>query len=182
MKTINSPKRRAIAWRVLTYPFRLASYCLSNPSSCYLKGHAELDLFPTDEQRQIALRRTATRVMFKRPHFIAAGAAIVTSLVTTLALRDLVGNWGLPISQTMINLILMFPVIIPCALFGVWLLSRYVPKLLRHELLDCGVPICVPCGYPLIGLPGPNCPECGRPFDEKVREILDTDADPSFIQ
>lgn len=23
---------------------------------------------------------------------------------------------------------------------------------------------CLGCGYPLIGLPGPRCPECGRPF------------------
>jgi hypothetical protein len=57
-------------------------------------------------------------------------------------------------------------------------MSRYVPELLRHELLDCGVPICVACGYPLFGLPGPHCPECGGPFDEKVRQILDGDADP----
>jgi rubrerythrin len=48
--------------------------------------------------------------------------------------------------------------------------------MLREELLDRGVPICVPCGYTLIGLTGPSCPECGKPFGARVQEILDTDA------
>ena len=135
-------------------------------------NHPELDLFPNDEQRRLALRRTASRISGKRPFFIAWGAAAGTCLVITLVLRKVVGGMGLPISQTMINLILMFPVAIPCALFGVWLMGRRVPTLLRNELLDCGVPICVPCGYALIGAPGPNCPECGRRFDEQVQRIL----------
>lgn len=44
--------------------------------------------------------------------------------------------------------------------------------LLRHEF---GKPIpawiCGGCGYPLFGLTGSTCPECGRPFDpDKVPE------------
>src|SRR5947209_7206968 len=26
-------------------------------------------------------------------------------------------------------------------------------------------PMCLGCGYTLLGLPEPRCPECGRPFD-----------------
>jgi len=178
MSANNHPKRGSILLRRLTYPFRRAWYCLCNPRSSYLGGHPELELFPTDEQRQLALRRTASRIIGKRPFFIAAGAAAGLTIVITLPLRRLVGSWGLPISQTMVNLILMFPVMIPGALFGVWLLSRRVPKLLRSELLDCGVPICAPCGYPLIGLSGQNCPECGTPFDEQVRQILELEQSP----
>ncbi len=178
MRTTNHPKRRSTFRRVLSDPFRHVWHAIRNPHGGYLGNHPELELFPTDEQRRLALRRTASKIIGKRPFFIAAGAAAGISLVTTLVLRKFVSSLGLPISQTTINLILMLPVMIPCALFGVWLLSRHVPKLLRHELLDCGVPICVPCGYALIGAPGPNCPECGKPFDEQVQRILGRDHSP----
>ncbi len=175
MKTTNPPERRSSFSHRFSHLLRSTWQSLRNPRGGYLMGHPELELFPTDEQRRIALRRTASKIIGKRPFFIAAGAAAGTSIVTTLALRRFVASWGLPLSQLTINLLLALPVMIPCALLGVWLLSRYVPKLLRQELLDCGVPICVPCGYALIGAPGPNCPECGRPFDERVRRILDLD-------
>ncbi len=174
-KTTDHPKRGSTLWLTLTLPFRRAWFLFCNPRSGFLQGHPELEFFPSDEQRRLALRRTASRIIGKRPFFIAAGAAAVLSLAITLTLRKVVGGWGLPIGQTMINLILVLPVVIPCALFGAWLLSRHVPKLLRHELLDCGVPVCVHCGYALIGAPGPRCPECGTPFDERVRRILDFD-------
>ena len=77
---------------------------------------------------------------------------------------------------------LLVVLVIAGAFFGnVWM-KRYVPELLRHELLDCGVPICVPCGYPLIGLPGPHCPECGRPFDQQVQRILGLDRSPPLSE
>lgn len=172
MRTTSQSKRRSTLCRAISEPFRHVWYACRNPRGGYLGGHPELELFPTDEQRRLALRRTASKIIGKRPFFIAASAAAGISLVTTLALRKFVANLGLPISQTMINLMLMLPVMIPCALFGAWLLSRHVPKLLRYELLDCGVPICVPCGYALIGASGPNCPECGRPFDERCSGFL----------
>ncbi len=178
MQPTDQPKRGSILLRVLRYPFRQVWYAYRNPHGGYLGNHPELELFPTDEQRRLALRHTASKIIGKRPFFIGWGAAAGTCLVITLVLRKFVGGLGLPISQTMINLILMFPVMIPCALFGVWLMSWHVPKLLRNELLDCGVPICVPCGYALIGAPGLNCPECGRPFDEQVQRILGLDRSP----
>jgi hypothetical protein len=106
---------------------------------------------------------------------VAAAGLAVTS---TLVLRTVVARLGLPIGQQARDLILAVPVIIVCCAFGLWLLKRQFSKLLRRELLDCGVPVCVRCGYHLIGLPGPECPECGRPFDEDVRRILETDAFP----
>ncbi len=175
MKTADNPKRRSTFLRRQKNLFRRAWYSLRNPRGGYLEGHPELELFETDEQRRLAQRHVASKIIFKRPFFIAAGAAVVISLVANLALRRFVASLALPIplSQTMINLILAVPVTILCILVAFWLLSRHVSKLLRHELLGCSVPICVWCGYALIGAPGPNCPECGRPFDEQVRRILD---------
>ncbi len=169
------PERGSTFSRVLSYPFRRVWRAFRNLDGGYVRGHPELELFPTEQHRRQAVRRAASKIIGRRPFFASVAAAAGLSLAITLVLRSGMSRFGLPISQTMLNLILMFPVIIPCAFFGNWLLSRYVPELLRYELLDCGVPICVPCGYPLIGLPGPNCPECGRPFDEQGRRILDLD-------
>jgi hypothetical protein len=96
-------------------------------------------------------------------------------VTSTLVLRNVVASFGLPIGQLTRDLILAVPVIIVCCVLGLWLLNWRISKLLRYELLDCGVPVCVQCGYHLIGLPGPDCPECGRPFDAHVRRIRETD-------
>ncbi len=100
---------------------------------------------------------------------------MVSPVTSTLVLRQVVAGFGLPIGQQTRDLILAVPVIIVCCVPVLWLLNRRISKLLRYELLDCGVPICVQCGYHLIGLPGPKCPECGRPFDTHVRRILHLD-------
>lgn len=64
--------------------------------------------------------------------------------------------------------------LIPLIGLFAWGLRHVLPRRLRLNLLDCGVPICVACGYSLRGLPLPTecCPECGRPLDESVRRIL----------
>ncbi len=46
-----------------------------------------------------------------------------------------------------------------------WWWSRLIRRCMREVLLDPRR--CLRCGYPLAGLEGPNCPECGEPF---VRE------------
>ncbi len=121
------------------------------------------------------MRRAARRLIGRPAHLVAVIVAVGLSLTLTLALRKVVGSFGLPIGQLTRDVILAVPVMIVCTVFALWLLNRHIGKLLRFELLDCGVPICVQCGYPLIGLPGPDCPECGRPFDARVRRILETD-------
>jgi hypothetical protein len=140
-----------------------------------LRRHPELALFPSEQHGRKAMRRAARKLVGRPAHLVAAVAAAALSVTSTLVLRKLVASLGLPISQLTRDLILAVPVIIVCCVLGLWLLNRHISKLLRYELLDCGVPICVRCGYHLIGLAGPNCPECGRPFDAHVRRILETD-------
>jgi hypothetical protein len=121
------------------------------------------------------MRRAARKLIGRPAHLLTALAAAGLAVTSTLVLRKIVPSFGLPIGQLTRNLILAVPVVIVCCVFGLWLLNRQMSKLLRYELLDCGVPICVQCGYHLIGLAGPGCPECGRPFDAHVRRILETD-------
>ena len=121
------------------------------------------------------MRRAARKLIGRPAHLVTAVAAAGLSVTLTLALRWVVASFGLPIGQQIRDLILAVPVIIVCCVLVLWLLKRRISKLLRYELLDCGVPTCVQCGYHLIGLPGPDCPECGRPFDAHVRRILETD-------
>ena len=41
--------------------------------------------------------------------------------------------------------------------------------LFKHDFAKSIPPwICKGCGYPLTGLPGPRCPECGEPFDPNL--------------
>ncbi len=142
-----------------------------------LKSFPELALFPTDEQARKALRRVRIGMIFRPQWFLAAAVAVVSCLAITLLLRTVLFGLGLPISNLTIKLILMFPVMIPCAFLGIWIMNRHTQKMLRKELLAHDVPVCVPCGYALIGSTGPNCPECGEPFDERVQEILSSDAE-----
>jgi hypothetical protein len=65
---------------------------------------------------------------------------------------------------------------------ALWSIRRRAPKLLRKRLLASGVPVCLKCGYILRGCPGPNCPECGGPFDERVRLILAGRSSPTAPQ
>ena len=43
-----------------------------------------------------------------------------------------------------------------------WWWNRQMKRCMREVLLDPRR--CLRCGYPLAGLTGPNCPECGEPF------------------
>lgn len=49
-----------------------------------------------------------------------------------------------------------------------YVFRRPLQKQMRLELVARGIPICVTCGYDLRGQREPRCPECGRPFDEKL--------------
>jgi hypothetical protein len=162
----------------LGYPFRQVWRGFQYVDGAYLRGHPELELFPTEEQRRHALRSVVHRFVWRRAFWWAAAKAAVFAVLLVLLgsalLSALRTRYPLP-TRTIVSW-----AAVPCVLvIGVttffanrWL-SRSIPKLLRHELLDCGVPICVACGYPLLGLSGPNCPECGSPFDERVRQILE---------
>lgn len=142
-----------------------------------LRCHPELGLFPSEQLGRKAMRRAARRLITRPAFLLAAVTAAGLSLTSTLALRYAAGQLAPSINPLTRNLILAVPVTIACCLLALWILNRHISKLLRQELIDHGVPVCTRCGYHLVGLPGPGCPECGRPFDDRVQRILMGQAD-----
>jgi hypothetical protein len=170
--------------RVLRYPFRQAWRAFQYVDGAYLRGHPELELFPTEQQRRRAIRRAVSKFLWGRAFWWAMTKTMVLAASLVLlfaALGAALRTWYpfspravLPWTPVALGLLIVISVFL-----GNRWLSRSMPRLLRCELLDCGVPICVACGYPLFELPGPACPECGTPFDERVRQILALDVAPS---
>lgn len=175
------PDKGLTVLRVLSYPFRQAWRAFRYVDGAYMRGHAELGLFPTVQQRRRAVRRAVSKFIWRRAFWLTLGKTTALAILLALAVLALLAalsSWyPVPIRTALPWAAVPLLMVIAIAVFYAnrWM-SRYIPELLRHELLDCGVPICLGCGYPLFGLSGPNCPECGSPFDEKVRQILDTGA------
>lgn len=175
---------RSVIRRVLRNPFREAWRAFQYVDGAYLRGHPELELFPTDQLRRQAVRRAVSRFLWRRAFWWAViktfAFAVLLGLVLitmTIAVRTL---YPFAIGRVLPwSVIPMALVMVAAVFFANRGLSRCMPDLLREELLRCGVPICTSCGYPLADLPGPACPECGTPFNERVREILGRDADSS---
>jgi len=148
--------------------------------SNWLKVQAlpEQDLFPSKELASQATRRAGWKIVGRWPWILAVLVAIASSLIATVVLRKTAFGLGLPISEVVINLILMFPVMLGASLIPLWMLNRHLAKHLRLELLECGVPVCQYCGYLLEGAPDPECPECGGLINETVRRVIDEAASP----
>lgn len=153
-------------------PESIFAKCTRVIQNLNIRSCPELELFPTDQERRKSARR-ASRSLRKKPWFyLVFVGAIGFSIGSTLFLRSVVGSLGLPISQLVQKLILAIPVIAVGYFVCMWFLQKYLSVQLRHELLRCDVPVCVKCGYHLVGLSVTDCPECGKPFDEKVLAIL----------
>lgn len=133
---------------------------------------AEMELFPTKEQATQAKRRVYLRMIGRWTWIKVVVFAVVISLFMTVVLRRFVNSLGLGISETVINLVLMVPTSLGVSVLGVWMLNRHVSMHLRRELIQCGVPVCLGCGYHLAGTLGDVCPECGREIDEEVARLI----------
>jgi len=170
--------------RVLLHPFQQAWRAFKYVDGAYLRGHPELELFPTEQQRRRAIRRVVSKFLWRREFWWAVAKTMALAVLLILliaALAAAIRTWypfrlGTALPWTLVPLGLT---IVMSVFFANRWLGRSMPGLLRCELLDCGVPICVACGYPLFELPGPACPECGTTFDERVRQILALDVAPS---
>ena len=138
-----------------------------------LAGLEELDHFPSDEDRQRAIGAIESGFggggmalgIFLTAGSFTGTAVLVRFLLTTLPV-------GVP---PLLGDLLVFGLAggaFYAALRG--LHRRGVRRALRQQLIECGVPVCSPCGYPLRGLPPATsvCPECGRALEARVRLLL----------
>ena len=108
-------------------------------------------------------------------------------------------HWQMWVATAGFVLLFMLPVILLQNLvlsLGSWL-GRAIPlmpllglALFRHMQLSLLRPymrkalderICKQCGYWLIGLTEPRCPECGTPFDPELLKRLRPDGEPRKI-
>jgi hypothetical protein len=168
----------------LSHPFRQAWRAFQYVDGAYLRGHPELELFPTERQRRRALGRVVSKFLWRPAFWWAVAKTMAFAVLLALSVFALITSlrrwYSFPIGAALPWAVVPVVLVIGIAVFfGNRWLRRCVPELLRHELLDCGVPICIACGYPLFRLPGPNCPECGTPFNEQARQILEVDAGPA---
>lgn len=148
-----------------------------HPLNLTLAGLPELGYFASAEEREQVLRE------------IAAGGALktwqswfATGLLVAIVFGAVAILWWL---MSLLLRLVAWPLIVENGLrmaglvLGSAVSIRHMTrsvyaKPLRDKLLDRGIPICLKCGYLLHGLPltSERCPECGRAFDERVREIL----------
>lgn len=140
----------------------------------YVAGLPEWDLFPTEADRLRALR-TIERGMTPRSllDILRFGAVVgvlflvpwwlCSTLADLLFPGDPRRGWFTLVTATLAYITLVFV-----------LIRRSIPRDIRRELLACGVPICVRCGYGLRGIAADRncCPECGRRFSPEVRTVL----------
>lgn len=136
----------------------------------YLAGLAEVQLFPDEVTRREAFRRMRRDLRSRRS--IQFASLVVFVLVMMLckvldsAASTLFGaSWTAEIALSAI-------IGLAGGLAMTWLWRRDGALFLRQSLLDCGVPVCVDCGYCLRGLTSDRCPECGREIDERLAKLI----------
>ncbi len=139
-----------------------------------LKDMTELEHFAGEAERQIAVDQVVDELRKERegrPR-VTVTVALLSCLLTIplyiVLRRALMEVLPVVFAKTLawgvVVVVLLAPTIIS--------IRRSGPKLLRRKLLERGVPVCMNCGYILRGCRGPNCPECGTPFDKRVIALL----------
>ena len=75
--------QRAIR-HALSHPFRQAWRAFQYVDGAYLRGHPELELFPTEQQRRRALRRVVSKFLWRRAFWWAAAKTMALAVSLTL--------------------------------------------------------------------------------------------------
>lgn len=122
----------------------------------------ELVMFPTDEQRKVAMRNASSilgpgssRLWLWLLLFLMAAVGLIAVAPQVTSFHPIAGR--------------LWPsLIMPMTATWMWFCRSVVQRRLREQLVAKDVPICIKCGYDLRGQNVPRCPECGAPFDETL--------------
>jgi hypothetical protein len=143
----------------------------------YLSSAPELELFPTIEARDKAIREIEKSMM---PSWRDGWGWLKFFLIVTVvmlapySLIIWISNAVSPLSQPWRGYLELVVAIVVYVEIIWFLLRRDIPRTLRQKLLEAGVPVCLDCGYGLRGLPAgtERCPECGKKLDDRVRALM----------
>ena len=140
-----------------------------------LRGLPEMSLFPDDETRRRAVEAMHARATRQPSMWIGAitYALVVWTLVFGLAF--VIGQL-LPVGRLARWIIAAAIVLAVYCVFLARSPRRDVVHDLRRELVRCGVPVCLGCGYDLRGAADPDagrCPECGARPGRRVRRLVE---------
>lgn len=128
-----------------------------------INSFADPHLKLTAAQRREALRIASERHLRGRLGAYTLGM-VVLPLAVAFALIGAVDNAlaaRLGISLTAAHVVLIALVCLAAWPLSAWAYGRLYARPYRRALRDAGMEICEGCGYPLDGLDGRGCPECG---------------------
>jgi hypothetical protein len=139
-----------------------------------LAGLPELEHFPDAATKQAALKAIEGSVGWKE-WLVGIGLVVVVAVAVQFLLRYLLRAQPITALHGELGDSLRIILTFAAAIGTIRFLHRWgAGTFLRGKLLEAGVPVCLPCGYLLRGLPAETtkCPECGKAIDERARTLL----------
>jgi hypothetical protein len=134
---------------------------MSLTDRAWLRCCPELRMIDDPAQLEAVLRRIRGRPtrLSDQLRVAVICAIVVVNLLIIANNPFAVGTWSILTIPSVVSLLsLTWPAIIP-----VPALQSATRRRVREYMAENAVPICVPCGHDLRGIPGPFCPECGSP-------------------
>jgi hypothetical protein len=131
-------------------------------------------MFPPEERKRVLRKHT----LRWRPLLALWLPQLIGGLLPALVflLINLRGGLSFSVPESVIVLMILIPYGV-FGFVGLQLHMRAVRRSIRRAMPE----FCVKCGYCLVGLKDPRCPECGTPFDpliprsqERMEEMFST--------
>lgn len=124
--------------------------------SVYAAVFPELAQFPNHSQMRAAWRESQRRIFWR------ATTIMYLSLLTGLFIFVKLYVWPFRLLPTYAAAVVLGSMHGLAAVIGTVRMHKSIVEVtLREELIRCGIPVCIRCGYSLEGHKG-TCPECGR--------------------
>jgi predicted RNA-binding Zn-ribbon protein involved in translation (DUF1610 family) len=145
----------------------------TQPGPDALLGIRETRLFPDSETQSKALELAAKQLSASMSAQAVIGGLLALSLIAVIVLAPVLVDMQL-CTPGLSEIIAVAAVSIPAVAILCWYLVRRLPPLLRTQLLEIGIPVCLACGYDLRGhdCAARKCPECGQWINTRAEALL----------